>query len=88
MVRTLKMDILLMKSYLQIGPCRTLELHAASFNKTVVIKFEMSPESMEVKAPFSVSGFSVSGSLLVLASAGNKSVVTLNVQVVKRMFKI
>ena len=85
MVKTLKMDILLMKSYLQIGPCRTLELHAASFN---VIKFEMSPESTEVKAPFSVSGFSVSGSLLVLASAGNKSVVTLNLQVVKRMFKI
>ena len=75
-----------MKSYLQIGPCRTLELHAASFNKMVVIKFEMSPESTEVKAPFSVSGFSVSGS--VLASAGNKSVVTLNVQVVERMFKI
>ena len=43
---------------------------------------------MEVKAPFTVSGFSVSGSLLVPASAGNKSVVTLNVQVVERMFKI
>ena len=68
-----------MKSYFQIGLCRTLELHAASLNK-MVIKFEVSPQSTEV------SGFSVSGS--VLASAGNKSVVTLNVQVVKRMFKI
>ena len=41
---------------------------------------------MEVKAPFTVSGFSVAG--YVLASAGNKSVVTLNVQVVERMFSI
>ncbi len=41
---------------------------------------------MEVKAPLTVSRFSVSGS--VLASAGNKSEVTLNVQVVERMFKI
>ena len=56
------------------------------FNKTVVIKFEVSPQSMEVKAPLTVSGFSASG--YVLASAGNKSVVTLNVQVVERMFSI
>ena len=41
---------------------------------------------MEVKAPLTVSGFSASG--YVLAFAGNKSVVTLNVQVVERMFSI
>ena len=68
-----------MKSYFQIGRAAHQNYTLLPFNKTV-IKFEVSPQSTEV------SGFSVSGS--VLASTGNRSEVTLNVQVVKRMFKI